>query len=87
MWAPQKVTIEEGVRLPVGYEAEDPEGWSKEEDLASGSLEWEAEGRQLELKAEVSLDRRLIPLEAYPGVRDVAKELKEEAQTELFAVR
>jgi transglutaminase-like putative cysteine protease len=87
MWAPQKVTIEESIGLPVGYKAEDPEGWSKQEDLASGLLEWEVKGRRLDLRAEISLDRRLIPLDAYPGVRDVAKELKEEAETELFAVR
>jgi hypothetical protein len=87
MWAPQKIIIEEAIGLPPGYEMEDPQGWSKEEDLASASLEWNANGRGLGLRVEMSLDRRLIPLEAYPGVRDVAKELKEEAKTELFAVR
>ena len=87
MWAPQKVTIDETISLPLSFEVEAPEDWSKQEDLASASLTWEAKGRRLSLEAEASLGRRLIPLEDFPGVRDVASELKEEAKNKLFAAR
>jgi len=87
MWAPQKVEIEESLRLPREYEVEEPEAWEKDETLASASLTWKPEKHMLGLKAEVSLDRRLVPAEDFPGVRDVAMEFKDEAKTELYAVR
>jgi hypothetical protein len=87
MWAPQEVRIEEALRVPRAYEVEEPEAWDVEEDLASASFTWEPEKHMLELRAEVSLDRRWIPVEDYPGVRDVAEQFKERAKAELYAVR
>jgi hypothetical protein len=87
MWAPQRVTLDETISLPRDFEVEGPEDWSKEESLASASLAWEASGRLLRLDAEASLDRRLVPLDDYAGVRDVVTELKEEADNELYAAR
>jgi len=87
MWAPQRVTLDETISLPRDFEVESPEDWSKEESLASASLTWEATGRRLSLDAEASLGRRLIPLDDFAGVRDVASELKEEAKNKLFAAR
>jgi hypothetical protein len=87
MWAPQKVQIEETIRVPREYEVEEPESWSLEESLASASLSWEAKQHMLDLQAEVSLDRRLIPVADYPGVRSVAEDFKEKAGVELYAVR
>jgi hypothetical protein len=87
MWAPQSVTLDETISLPLDFEVESPEDWSKEESLASSSLAWEAEGRRLSLDAEATLDRRLIPLEDFAGVRDVVSEFKEEADNKLYAAR
>jgi hypothetical protein len=87
MWAPQRVEIEESLRLPREYEVEEPESWEKTEALASASLTWEPEKHMLDLKAEVSLDRRLVPVEDFPGARDVAEEFTDKARTELYAVR
>jgi hypothetical protein len=87
MWAPQGVTLDETISLPRDFEVESPEDWSKQESLASASLAWEAEGRRLSLDAEANLDRRLIPLEDFAGVRDVVSELKEEADNDLYAAR
>ena len=87
MWAPQGVTLDETISLPRDFEVESPEDWSKEESLASASLAWEAVGRRLSLDAEAYLDRRLVPLDDFAGVRDVVTELKEEADNQLYAAR
>jgi hypothetical protein len=87
MWAPQKVEIEESLRLPREYKVEEPEAWEMVESLASASLTWKPEKHMLGLNGEVSLERRLVPLEDYPGVRDVAEEFKNKAKIELYAVR
>ena len=87
MWAPQRVEIEEALRLPRGYEVEAPEAWDIEENLASASFAWEPNKHTLNLDAEVSLDRRLVPVEDYHGVRDVSEEFKDKAKVELYAVR
>jgi hypothetical protein len=87
MWAPQRVEIEEKLKLPRDYTVEEPEGWEMDESLASGSLAWEPEQHMLGLSAELSLDRRLVPVEDYPGVRDVAEGFKDAAKIELYAVR
>jgi len=87
MWAPQGVTLDETISLPRDFEVESPEDWSKEESLASASLAWEAAGRQLSLDAKANLDRRLVPVDDFAGVKDVVSELKEEAENELYAAR
>ncbi len=87
MWAPQRVEIEESLRLPRAYEVEEPEAWELEENLASASLVWEPKQHVLDLDAEVNLDRRLVPAEDYSGVRDVSEEFKAKAKVELYGVR
>ncbi len=87
MWAAQRVEIEESLRLPREYEVEEPEAWAMDENLASASFAWEPKQHVLNLNAEVSLDRRVVPVEDYAGVRDVAKEFKDKAKVELYAVR
>lgn len=87
MWAPQRVEIKETLLLPRGYEVEEPDGWEKKADPASGSLTWKVQSRRLELDGYLSLDKRLIPVEDYAGVRDVVVEFNDEAENDLYAER
>jgi hypothetical protein len=87
MWAPQRVEIEESLTLPREYEIEEPEDWEQVETLASASLAWEPQKHRVGLEAVVSLERRLVTSDDFPGARDVAQEFKDKARTELYAVR
>ncbi|MBN1824661.1 MAG: DUF3857 and transglutaminase domain-containing protein [Candidatus Eisenbacteria bacterium] len=87
LYGPQKVTIDETVRLPGGYEAEAPEGLDKDGTLAAARLDWNAEGSRLVLNAEYELKNRFVTVDGYPDVIETIRELREKTEADLFATR
>jgi len=87
LWGPQRITIDETIKLPSGYEAEVPDAVSTDEEYADASFEWEAKGRTLVLDGEFRLKNRQFGIEGYAGVRDTRREIRKCAETDLFAAR
>jgi transglutaminase-like putative cysteine protease len=87
VWAPQTTKIEETMKLPSGYTAEEPEKVSVKESIAGASLEWKAKGNTLTLTGEGRLDKRQFPADDYPGVRKARKALVDASKNDLYAKR
>ena len=85
MWAPQKLQIEEEIRLPRGLEVEAPPDTSLQSAAANANIDWNVDKRKLELQAELSLTQRMVSSEDYPALRDLAKAWKEKTSKEIYA--
>lgn len=87
IYGPQRIRLEETVRLPGGFEAEAPEKVKMKEEFADADLSWAAKGSQLVLNGSWALLDRQFDIEGYRGVVKVQREIEKVAGTDCYAAK
>jgi transglutaminase-like putative cysteine protease len=87
LWGPQRIAIDETVKLPSGYKAEEPKKVSVEEKIAAAKLSWEANGGTLVLKGETMLEKRQLTAKEYAGARKARNAVVDASNNDLYAKR
>ncbi|MCP4545289.1 MAG: DUF3857 and transglutaminase domain-containing protein [bacterium] len=87
MWAGQLISLDETITLPRGYDVESPDDIDIDENQGAAQLTWSTQGRKLTLDADMTLNRRLIPAEDFPGLRVVVDAIQDRASEPFHAVK
>ncbi|MFH1276965.1 MAG: DUF3857 domain-containing transglutaminase family protein [Candidatus Eisenbacteria bacterium] len=87
IYGPQRIRVDETVKLPGGYEAEAPEDIEMKEDCADADISWTATGNKLVLSGTWALLDRQFDIDGYEGVMKVQHEIEKAADTDCRAAK